>query len=232
MEEEKIPSVEEVESALGTGQDELNLSPEERVIIAKVLPRLTAKISAQAEANKHKELEKLWTQQVEENKKALTEKIEEIRKAMTPPSPDELQALLNQEYVEYTLRLKAGPVTKDFVIRELSVEVETRILKVVQKTLGERLTEIGQIDWASGMTMLEKLERVMSMVPGALETVSDCCAICLDPYGEDDTINGAWVRKNIGAQRLLAILHAQISVSRYRDFFSLASRFFPGTMTQ
>jgi hypothetical protein len=232
MDEEKIPSVEEVESALGTEQDELNLSPEERAIVAKVLPKLTAKITAQAEANKHRELEKLWNQQVEENKKALTEKIEEIRKAMTPPSPDELQALLNQEYVEYTLRLKAGPTTKDFVIRELSIEVETKILKIVQKTLGERLTEIGQIDWASGMTMLEKLERVMSMVPGALITVSDCCAICLDPYGDDKEITGEWVRKNIGAQRLLAILHAQISVSRYRDFLSLSSRFFPGMMTQ
>jgi hypothetical protein len=232
MEKDNIPSAEEVESALGTEQDELNLTPEERVIIAKVLPRLTAKITAQAEANKHKELEKLWTKQIEENRKALTEKIEEIRKAMTPPSPEELQALLNQEYVEYTLCLKAGNVPKDFVIRELSIEVETRILKIVQKTLGERLTEIGQIDWASGMTMLERLERIMSMVPGALETVSDCCAICLDPYGEDEHITGSWVRKNIGAQRLLAILHAQVSVSRYRDFFSLASRFFPGTMTQ
>ena len=78
--EEQIPSVEEVESALGTESDELNLSPEERAIVAKVLPRLTAKIAAQAEANKSRELEKLWTQQIEENKKALTEKIEEIRK--------------------------------------------------------------------------------------------------------------------------------------------------------
>lgn len=230
--EEQIPSVEEVESALGTESDELNLSPEERAIVAKVLPRLTAKIAAQAEANKSRELEKLWTQQIEENKKALTEKIEEIRKAMTPPSPDELQALLNQEYVEYTLKLKAGSVSRDFVIRELSIEVETKLLKIVQKTLGERLTEIGQIDWASGMTMLEKLERVMSMVPGALETVSDCCAVCLDPYGDSPEINGAWVRKNIGAQRLLAILHAQVSVSRYRDFLSLAARFFPGMTTQ
>jgi hypothetical protein len=230
MAEEQIPSVEEIETALGT-EDDLGLSAEESVIIAKVLPKLTAKISAQAEANKAVELQKILTELTEENKKAFTEKVEEIRKAMTPPSPDELQLLLNQEYVEYSLRLKAGSQTKDFVIRELSIEVETKLIKIVQKTLGERLTEIGRIDWASGMTMLEKLERVMGMVPGALETVSDCCALCLDPYGDDPEINGAWVRKNIGAQRLLAILHAQISVSRYRDFLSLAARFFPGMTT-
>ncbi len=227
MEENQVPN--EIEEVLGAAPDELaGLTEEEAKVAAKLLPIIAAKANAMAEINKARELDKVVTELRDQNKKILEEKIEEYRKQLTPPTPEELTTLLNQEYVEFPVKLRNGNGTvKTFTIRELPLEAETKLMKAIQKTLGERLVEIGRLDWSAGMSMVERIDKIMTMVPGAVDTLADCCAVCLDPYGEDEHITGEWVRKHVGAQKFAAIIHAQIEASRYRDFLSLAGRFFP-----
>lgn len=222
-------ALDEVDDILGTEPDELsNLTEEEAKVAAKILPLIAAKANAKAELNKQQELAKEIAVIRDETKKILEEKIEEYRKMLTPPTPEELGALLNQEYAEFPVSLKNGSgKTRQFIIRELPLEAETKLMKAIQRTLGERLVEIGRIDWSAGMTTVERIEKVMTMVPGAVDTLADCCAVCLDPFGEQPDITGAWVLKNVGSQKLAAIIHAQIEASKYRDFLSLAGRFFP-----
>lgn len=233
MEDESVIK-DEVAEALGTDESELGLSSEEAKIVARVLPLIADKANRAAESKKMAELQQAITTLTEENKKAMTAAVEKIKKDLTPPSPEDIEAILSQEYLEFPLKLKGSDRT--FVIRELPLEAETKIVKAVQKTLAERLTEISRVDWSAGMTVLDRINRVVEMVPGALETLSDCVAVCLDPYGETlgtsgSEINGAWVRRNLSSNRIVAIIHAQIQAGRYRDFLSIASKLFPTLTT-
>lgn len=238
--ENELPEQSELEAAVGN-QSEIDetddlatFSDEERPIALKLratmLPRLAELANRQAEANKARELKDMFAKIVEDNEKILKEKIEEYRKALTPPTPDELNKILSQEYIEFKLEIRAAGQTREFVIRELPLDAETKILKAIQKTLSERMVEFGRVEWQANMNMADRIQKIISIVPGAAETLADCVAVCLDPFGEDETINGKWVTRNIGLQKFTAIIHAQVEVSRYRDFFSLASRFIPGMM--
>lgn len=204
---------------------------QERNIAARLLPVIAAKANRQAEANKAKELEKFMAELQTENKKLLDAKLEEFRKAMTPPSAEELQKVLDQEYLSFGLKLRGrSGATKEFTIQELPMATEAKVVKMLQKTLGSRLKDFSSVEWSAELSMIEKIERLMAMVPGALETLSDCLAVCLDPWGEDSDITGLWVRENVSGSRMANILNAQIEVSRLRDFLSLASRFSRNSM--
>ena len=219
----------EVAEALGTDESELGLTAEEARIVARVLPIMADRANRAAEAKKMQELSVALEKLAEENKKAITEAVEKIKKDMTPPSPEDIEAILSQEYLEFKLQIRGSD--KPYVIRELPLEAETRIIKAVQKTLAERLTEISRVDWSAGMTVLDRINRVIEMVPGAMETLSDCVAVCLDPYGETPAIDGKWVRANLSSNRIVAIIHAQIQAGRSRDFVSLAGKLFPTLTT-
>ena len=149
---------------------------------------------------------------------------------MTPPSQDDIQQLLNQEYAEFQVKVRerGDSIEQDFVIRELPLEAELRLVKAVKKTLGARVKEISSIEWANTTTALQKIVRIMEMVPGAVDTLADCTAVCLDPFSENDKITGEWVKRNINATKMAGILAAQHEASRYRDFLSLAYRLMPG----
>lgn len=197
---------------------------QERSIAARLLPVIAEKANRQAEANKAKELEKFVGELQTENKRVLDAKLEEFRKAMVPPTPEELQKVLDQEYLEFSLKLKDRNGSKDFVIRELPMAAEAKVVKMLQKTLSSRLKDLSSVEWSAELSMVERIARLMEMVPGALETLSDCLAICLDPWDEQH-VTGEWVQQNVSSSRMANILNAQIEVSRLRDFLSLASRF-------
>ena len=243
MSEERKEAANEITEALGQESDllsstinELFATDEEREMAArigaKVLPMLAAQANTQAEKNKAAELKKVIDQLIEDNKSLLNAKIEEFRKAATPPSPDEIQKVLDQEYLEFNVHLRNGTGDKTFSIRELSMAAETKLLKVVSKTLAERMQDFARVNWQQAMDgdMLTRIQHLIQVVPGTMDTLAECCAVCLDPFGEQG-ITAEWVSKNIGLARVCAILDAQVKVSRYRDFFSLVGRFMPGQMT-
>ena len=239
------PTPEEVTEALAGPEttaipDEVKMfeTSEERDIALRLIPVLTLKATAQAkitaEAQKATEMQEWVDKLIAENQEILKAKLAEFQKSMTPPTAEELQKILSQEYVEFSLKLRYDGKAREFMIRELPLAAETRLMKMVQKTLASMIKEIGAIDWQSKVgsnTMVERIMKILEMVPGAIETLSDCCAVCLDPLGEDDKITGEWVQKNIGLGRLASILQAQLEVGRYRDFFSQVSRLIPGLTT-
>lgn len=225
------PTQDELTAAISADEEEFKgLTPEEAAVAAKILPAIANKANARAEANKAVELQKIIEQLTASNKKLMETKIEEYRKILTPPTPEELGMLLNQEYVEFPVKLRSKGGTREFVIRELPLEAEMRLTKMLQKNVGPRIQELSRMKWTDGHNMIQKIEEVIAVVPGMLETVSECVAICLDPFGEDEEISGTWVRRNIGSTKLVEIVHAQLQASRYRDFLSLAGRLFPSPL--
>lgn len=227
MENGAVNASEELTDAIKV--DELdNLTAEEQALATKLIPLIAARANVQAEANKRKELEKITGQLIEGNKRDMEARMEQWKKEMTPPSADDISTLLSQEYAEFAFKLRDGSGEREFVIRELPLRAELKVLKVIQKTLGARIKEISGITWGAS-SVFENVNKLISLVPGALETLADCCALCLDPYGEQK-ITGEWIQDNVGVTRLVSILLAQEKAARYRDFLSLSSRFIPGAM--
>lgn len=231
-----LPTNEEVKEALATEDDNIVASlqtEEERKVALKLLPLIAAKANELAEAKKAKELKAEVAKLVEENKKYITDEIEKIRKANTPLSTEELAKMLSQEYVTFDFKMQGrngtGMKNYDFVIRELPVKIERKVLTTVQKTLAARMKEIAAFDWSAGATTFEKINSLVSMVPGMLETLAECCAICLDPYDEND-ITAEWVLSNMNVYRMMAVLQAQANASRWRDFLSLVWQAIPQQM--
>lgn len=222
-EKEQVLDEQQVMDALTTEDDSLaGLTEEEAKVASKILPALAAKANSLAEAKKAKEVAEFIDKLVVEQKEKLKTAIEEIRKSMVPPSPEELQTLLDQDYLEF--KLKLGSDKKEFVLCELPLAAETKIVKLLKKTLGEHLKELARIEWSG--SKLDRINQIVEAVPSAVETLAGLVAICLNPRGEFDFVTQEWVMLNIGSNRMVNILTAQIEVNRYRDFFSKGSRLF------
>lgn len=241
MEENVLPSPEQVEEALKAEPEELDLftSDEEKTIARKLIPLITKKAIETAEARKAKELEKVVAELTTSNEKMITAELDKLRKANEPLSSEELQKLVSQEYIEFQVSVNVrghkngnGIVhteKRDFVICEVSARVEQKFLKAIKKTLADNIKEIAAIDW-SGMGGIERLQRVIDVVPTALDTLASCVALCLDPHGEDKEIDGDWVLEHLQISQMIGVLQLQAEANRWRDFFSLASRFIPRSM--
>lgn len=208
------------------------LTPEQADVAALLLPKLTAKIGRQAEAKYGAEYRARFTQLEAENKKALSDAIDSLRKTMAPLSDVEIKSLLEQEYGEFNIPAKDphGSAVV-YTIRELSLANEQRVLKAVRTSVGPILKVLSSVEWQSlaGASQLERLEKVLDLVPSAAAALGACVAICLDQRKEHEWLTPEWVTANMGLPRMFNILTAQLNASHYRDFISLASRLFRQT---
>lgn len=162
----------------------------------------------------------------ENNQKVMAEAVEKIRKEMAPPSSNDVQKLLEQEYEEFTVEvLGRGKKTKTFTLRELPQKVEKKIYKKIKDTLVPFSTEIASIS----MNLLEgdgakKIVSIMNTFDPVLDVMVGIATICLNPYGEDEEVTEEWVAENLSSTRIVKVVTAQIECNRMRDFFSLLFR--------
>ena len=211
------------------------LSPEEAVVGSKIgaslMKALTPKIAREADAKYGAEYRLKFDKLQAENETALRAAIDSLRETAKPLSDEDVTKLLSQEYGEFQVPLAGPDGTITFVIRELSVASEKRLLTALKTVVAPLLQLTSSVEWASlaGVSQLERLNKVIELVPGALDVIAECVAICLDPRQETKFMSGAWVLHHLGVNRIIGIAMAQVSASRYRDFFSLVSRLFQQT---
>ena len=170
----------------------------------------------------------------EENDKVVREHLERYRQEMAPPKPEDMQKLLDQEYVEFKVSLRV-PTNDDtsttkwkertFTLYELPQKLERQVLKKLKSTLVPFSADLAALT----MNLLEgdaakKIVQLMNAFEPILEMMADIAAICLNPYGEDADITGDWVRENISSTRIAKIVSAQLEANHTRDFLSLLSR--------
>jgi len=160
----------------------------------------------------------------EQNKQMLEETIEKIRKEMAPPSTEDVQKLLEQEYVEFEIDIKVHgkKESRKFVIRELPNKIEKKIYKRIKDIMVPFSSELA----ALSMNMLEgdvakKIVQIMDTFEPMLDTVVGVCTICLNPFGEEEDVTEDWVRENLSSTRIIKIVTAQMQCNKMRDFFSL-----------
>lgn len=234
MEDDRtLPTQAEVDAILAVDVDEEELEKlfqdeNNRKIAVQLFPMLSRKFKKAADAEAAKKLQELSSQLMDENKKALQTEIDKMRKANQALTPEELQKLLSQEYLEFTIPVRGRP---DFVVTELPIRDEQRLLKVLKTTLGSVIKEIGSVDFTAGKSAFEKVQRLIEMFPEALDTLAECCAICLSrSAGEGKFIDAEWVKSYLPVNRMYAILEAQAAANRWRDFFSRVYQTIPGQM--
>ena len=225
------PVAEDITSAIqDSTPDELTgLSPEEFATAQKIMPAIVAQANRTATAAHAKAIEREVTELKASNERMINTEIEKFRAQNKPLEPADITKLLSQEYAEFAVTVKDRRPDKDprvFMIRELPQAVEKKIMAIIQKTLVPHLKEFSSVEWTSAATVAEKMQRVIDVVPGALDTLSQVAQIALDPYGEE-SVTVEWVQNNLSSFRIAAIVEAQLLTSKVRDFFLAASRFIP-----
>jgi hypothetical protein len=187
---------------------------------------VTQKVVAVAEAKKAKELQAFLDGLRLENAKMVEVELEKLRSQNKPPTQDELEKLLNQEYAEFTIKVTDKTGDKTFIIRELPQAIEKKLFTSIQKSSVPKLQALSNIEWTATATAPEKLQRVIDMVPDALDMLAENVALCLDPYGSEQ-ITKEWVQMHLSSFRIVSVLQAQFLAGRFRDFFSQAYRIIP-----
>jgi hypothetical protein len=227
------PTPEQIEQALSDDPSDVEelavlSTPEEKAIGAKLLPGLTAKIRAQAQADSAKELAAKVAELQANNTRMMEDEIKKLRESIKPPDPKQIETLLSQDYGEMTVaitgRKSAG--TRTFTLRELPQASEKQMFDIIQKRVLPHLKELAAVEWAAAATQGEKLQKVLTIIPDGLDMLAECCAICLDPFKEEG-ITLEWVQANMGSSRILNVVEAQLEVSKIRDFGSAVYRLFP-----
>jgi len=229
--EDFAPTAEQIEAALADPETPEDLdvlsTPEEKAIGAKILPGLTAKIRAAAQADAAKELAAKTQELIASNQRMMKDEVEKLRASIKPPDPKELETLLSQDYGEMSVQIAGRKGDKKtFVLRELPQSCEKRMFNIIQHRVLPHLKELAAVEWVASATQAEKLQKALAIIPDGLDMLAECCAICLDPFG-DDGITTDWVQKNMGSSRILAVVEAQLEISKIRDFGSAVYRLLP-----
>lgn len=185
--------------------------------------RIRTKLQEEYSTRLEKEIQRISAEMTKENKKIVEEAIARFRKEMTPPSEQDIQKLLTQEYVEFKVDVKVkGGEAKHFVLVELPIAVEKKIYKKVKDILVPFAADLSSLS----LQLLEgdaakKIVQLMNTFEPMLDLMIAICTICLNPFEEDDEVTEEWVRKNLSATRIVKIVSAQMEANKMRDFFSL-----------
>jgi hypothetical protein len=165
------------------------------------------------------------------NDKTINENLQKIHQdyldGLKPPTHEEIEKLLNQEYEEFNIpiRLSDGSKTKAFVIRELPQESEIKFFKIVKDRIIKRAQDLGAFYQESIDVPFEtKAKAFMSLFDESFDLIAEAVTICLNPFDEDKEVTRQWVQHNIGSDRQWRIVEAQMKVSRLKDFFSKVSQ--------
>ena len=146
---------------------------------------------------------------------------EKWKKEQEPPTPEDIQKLLSQEYVEFNISLVTEKGKREFVIRELPQKIERKFYRQFKDQIKEYGPQIQAFTQANmGASFDNQVVAFMETFDNAFDIIADGVVLVLNPFNTDPDINRTWVQDNISSSRMWNILQAQIQVNRLRDFFS------------
>jgi len=196
--------------------------------------RIEAKLRAQLRPE-YEQLLTLWKEKDlddvrKEYDKLLASGLEKIaedwKKQQVPPTHDEIQTLLSQEYEEFTIKVDYvkgdQPTSELFTIRELPQAAEKRFGKKVKDKLLKNLSSLKAFSQASiDMPFEKRIEAAISLFDESWDALPEATQIVLNPYGTKEHVTVQWIENNISTYRQWKIVDAQIKVNRVKDFLSL-----------
>jgi hypothetical protein len=119
-------------------QDEKSENAETQIVVEtqeREEINIRAELQKEYDSRLEVEVNKISQQMIVENKKVVEAAIERFRKEMAPPSEEDIQKLLSQEYVEFKIEVPVKGEIKHFTLRELPIAVEKKMFKRVKTIL-------------------------------------------------------------------------------------------------
>lgn len=205
--------------------DPLKDIPEKAIVALtnSIRSRLEIDYEKKFQVWKTKEFATFAEKQDEALTKAVQDYIKDLEEKRRPPTDEEIEKLLNQEYKEFSLKVKPvnnGDEEKEFIIRELPMDAEQQFFRQFRDNVKNKSSDIAAL--AQRIIDTPKEEQVMALlnaVDGMFDVIADATAISLNPLKENQGINRKWVKENISSMRQWNICQAQVRVNRLRDFF-------------
>jgi len=163
----------------------------------------------------------------EENQRMIDETIAEIRAKNTPPSKEEIQTLLEQEYAEFVVKVRTADKERKervFTITELPQALETKfITKLQDKVLPRMKGLLGELKSLLESDIDKQAELLVKFLEPFADAMAEAVSIILNPYDEEKDVTPEWVSANISSSRQWNIIVAQERANKMRDFFSQVS---------
>lgn len=152
-------------------------------------------------------------------------RFDEWQKAQKPPSPEDLQKLLDQNYLEFKVKLHTGDGEREFTIVELPQVVEQKFYRLFKNKLLQKASVIASIAQANMDEPMEKKFRfALDAIDESFDILAEACVLVLNPFGKTDGVTAEWIKSNLSSNRVWNIVFAQIEANRLRDFFSQISQ--------
>jgi hypothetical protein len=232
MDDEKVvsvstedPKVLETNEWIGNKKNEL----EQRVLIRQEYEQLF-------EIWKAKELVALEKRNEEVITEGLKKYYDKWLEEQKPPTPEDIQQLLDQEYETFALKVQVedgnGEYTTElFTIRELPQVAEKKFYRQFKDRVLNKTTELQAFTQESIDQPFEtKAKAFLGLLDESFDMIADTVVIVLNPFGKKKHIDRDWVQMNISSNRQWSIIEGQLKVNRVKDFFSRLSQ--SGQQTQ
>lgn len=220
---EAVPKLEEIKITIPDPEQYTDAQKEERrQITAAALPQIYNAVKSQLTAKFTTDLadaaESLNTKMQEQ----LKTEIDKWKASLTPPSQEDLQKLLSQEYLEFSIKVRtADGKERAFTIRELPQAVEKKFWRQLESTLVPRLKDLQGLKMILSEGEIEqKINNILNLFGKSFDIMAQTVALVLNPFNEEPDVTTEWVQDNISNSRQMNIIQAQVHVNRLRDFFS------------
>ena len=156
--------------------------------------------------------------------------IEEWKAEQKPPTHEEIQELLAQEYEQFTLPVNYlgtdnEEKNESFTIRELPQAAEIKFYKQFKSKIISKVAMLQAFDQENlNATFEDKAKAMLEIIDDGFNVLADAVVIILNPFDKNKDIDRTWVQQNISSDRQWRILEAQLKVNRLKDFFSKVSQ--------
>jgi len=219
MKKSKDPAKQDSASNTKQLEHDLRLEIEEQL-----KPRLEQEIRTKLDAEYIRNFEKEVLILKDANAKQLDQVISDWKKQQVPPNPEELKTLLNQEYIEFEIKVISSEGERVFTIRELPQSIEKKFYKMVKDRLKGKINEIADLTVKIAEGSIEKkIESLVEVIDDSFQILAETVLMILDPFGIEK-LTVEWVQNNTSSFRQWNIIVAQERANRLRDFFSHVSQ--------
>jgi hypothetical protein len=192
-------------------------------LVKSIRAELQTSMRVELENNLTDRMDKFTKELTERNETVVNEELEKIRALSKPMTPEDIQVLLSQEYMEFKVQLPGVPDggTKEFCITELPQSVERKFYNVMRTKVVPLIPIITAVtNKLFEGDALENIKDVVETIEPLMEVMCELAALCLNPRGELAWVTVDWVRDHLSTARMYQVLRAQLEANRLRDFFS------------
>lgn len=207
------------------GQTEQPTTTDPAVLYAQIRAEVEKEFGERFETWKSIELADLELKQDAQIRTLVQEYMDKFKAEQAPPSDEDIQKLLDQEYAQFTVPVNCGttaePHQKIFTIRELPMDVEQAFYRQFRDRMKDQAPAIAAfIQKNMDVPVDKQVFAFLNMFDSTFDMLADAVLLILNHDNSDPEVNREWIKAHMSSMRQWNIVKAAIKVNRLRDFFS------------